>query len=204
MKRCGGCKQTLPLDRFGNNRRNADGREFYCRECKANHHKKWYRKTRGTADGLESFRRQRRDKYASDHGYREMVLSGNRRWDRTPQGRHAARVREARRRELELATGSDLSREEWLSVLALQDERCACCSEPLMSPERDHIIPVAMGGSLTLANTQALCRSCNARKADKAIDFRTASHRAMVAWMAGEAEYVTVPESECILTIEAA
>lgn len=42
---------------------------------------------------------------------------------------------------------------------------------------QDHILPVSKGGGLTQDNVQALCRSCNASKSDKHIDFRKKKHR---------------------------
>ena len=38
-------------------------------------------------------------------------------------------------------------------------------NEPL-SPELDHIHPVSKGGAHSYANTQCLCRQCNAGKSD--------------------------------------
>ena len=34
------------------------------------------------------------------------------------------------------------------------------------APELDHVVPLSKGGSHTMANTQCLCRSCNADKSD--------------------------------------
>lgn len=36
----------------------------------------------------------------------------------------------------------------------------------------DHVIPLAMGGGSTVENLQPLCKWCNAKKADRAIDYR--------------------------------
>ena len=35
------------------------------------------------------------------------------------------------------------------------------------NPELDHILPISQGGAHSYANTQCLCRGCNAKKADK-------------------------------------
>lgn len=53
-----------------------------------------------------------------------------------------------------------------------RDKVCLCCgsSEKLSI---DHVIPVNKGGENTIENLQTLCLSCNSRKSDKIIDYRT-------------------------------
>lgn len=34
MKRCGKCGNVLPLDAFGVNAKNHDGKNYYCKECR--------------------------------------------------------------------------------------------------------------------------------------------------------------------------
>lgn len=69
------------------------------------------------------------------------------------------------------ANGGSHTTEQWLRVLVQQGYRCACCQQvkPLT---KDHIIPVALGGSDNISNIQALCQSCNASKGTKIIDYR--------------------------------
>jgi len=52
-----------------------------------------------------------------------------------------------------------------------RDKKCLSCgvSENLTL---DHIVPVSKGGSNTLFNLQALCKSCNSKKSDTYKDFR--------------------------------
>lgn len=63
----------------------------------------------------------------------------------------------------------------WEILIDLYGEKCLSCgtNERL---ELDHVIPLALGTNQTklhdLSNFQILCRSCNARKRDKHIDFR--------------------------------
>lgn len=42
-KYCGKCKRVLPLDRFAVNKRNADGKQSYCRECARKAYQSWYK-----------------------------------------------------------------------------------------------------------------------------------------------------------------
>lgn len=63
----------------------------------------------------------------------------------------------------------DLTVEQWLEILDRQSHRCAGCSVSFSErpATRDHIVPVSRGGRLTAANTQALCKPCNSRKANR-------------------------------------
>jgi len=61
------------------------------------------------------------------------------------------------------AGASGWRRSELRTRVIARDKRCMNCgsTEHLQA---DHIIPVAHGGQTTLANMQALCAQCNARK----------------------------------------
>jgi 5-methylcytosine-specific restriction endonuclease McrA len=60
------------------------------------------------------------------------------------------------------ATGNH-SFEEWEALKSKHHHLCVGCGEqkPLT---RDHIIPLALGGSHDITNIQPLCRNCNSRK----------------------------------------
>lgn len=71
-----------------------------------------------------------------------------------------------RKRELRLRTGREMgvhSEAEWRALLARHQGRCAHCGTTERI-ERDHIIPLAKGGTDAIENIQPLCRTCNARK----------------------------------------
>lgn len=61
---------------------------------------------------------------------------------------------------------------EWNELCARYNHRCLCCGEsrPLTI---DHIVPISQGGSNTIDNLQPLCRSCNSRKNNRVIDYRS-------------------------------
>jgi 5-methylcytosine-specific restriction endonuclease McrA len=67
--------------------------------------------------------------------------------------------------------GGYFTTEEWFTLCFAVGFKCLCCGEkkPL---EADHVIPVSKGGTSWLWNIQPLCRSCNAKKSDKYIDYR--------------------------------
>jgi 5-methylcytosine-specific restriction endonuclease McrA len=78
----------------------------------------------------------------------------------------------ARRARLKGAIGSHTT-QEWGSLKKLYRYMCLCCKrqEPEIKLEEDHIAPLSKGGSNSISNIQPLCRSCNARKHDKHIDY---------------------------------
>jgi len=86
--------------------------------------------------------------------------------------------RNAQMRALRIAWigGPGFTREEFKVLCEKYDNRCLCCGEkrPLIA---DHVIPVAKGGSNSIANIQPLCRHCNNVKTILVIDFRKAENR---------------------------
>ena len=63
---------------------------------------------------------------------------------------------------------------EWSAMLEAHDFKCAnpeCESGD--EPEKDHVIPLGKPGcSYAISNLQPLCRSCNASKKSKTVDYR--------------------------------
>jgi 5-methylcytosine-specific restriction endonuclease McrA len=72
-----------------------------------------------------------------------------------------------RRARLRNAGGSH-TLEQVLGLYEKQEGRCACCSQSLSAAyHRDHIVPIAAGGSNGISNIQLLCPPCNLAKRDK-------------------------------------
>jgi 5-methylcytosine-specific restriction endonuclease McrA len=60
---------------------------------------------------------------------------------------------------------NDLTHAQWLEIQAAQDYRCYYCGKRRKGHlTQDHIIPLSKGGSHTLSNVVAACRSCNSKK----------------------------------------
>lgn len=74
-------------------------------------------------------------------------------------------VRSTRKRE----NGGSHTFGEWETLKAQYNLTCPCCKEGNKELVRDHIIPLAKGGSDNIENIQPLCRSCNAKKHTKVI-----------------------------------
>lgn len=79
-----------------------------------------------------------------------------------------------RRRARIAEADGDFTAEQWIELCARYEYVCLCCERTGAKLEADHIVPIARGGSNDINNIQPLCRSCNARKHTKIIDYRKA------------------------------
>lgn len=79
------------------------------------------------------------------------------------------KIRQTRERE---AVGFH-SEGEWETLKAQYGFTCPCCKkpEPIVRLTRDHVIPLAKGGSHFIENIQPLCQSCNSRKHTEIIKY---------------------------------
>lgn len=71
------------------------------------------------------------------------------------------------------ANGGKHTAAEWRELLDRFDGRCACCGRGDVPIEKDHVIPVVLGGSNSIENLQPLCGGCNRRKSRRIVDYRT-------------------------------
>lgn len=192
FKRCPKCDKTKLITSFNRRKSAVDGRDFWCRECNDESRNKWTEANRErTRENARAYRdanperkkqmdkewreseqgkqkrKESRDKHSADNVARAY------RWkDRRPDryAEHQWKGKRVRRARLAGADGA-FSKEEFDSLCASYDYICLCCRErkPL---EADHVIPLSRGGSNTIDNIQPLCRSCNAHKHGKVIDYR--------------------------------
>ncbi len=91
-----------------------------------------------------------------------------------------------RRRARLAASAGAFTAHEWDILCAYYRHRCLCCDQQVPLTV-DHVIPISAGGANTIDNIQPLCRSCNSRKNDRAIDYREpASFQLFLATIKGE------------------
>lgn len=85
------------------------------------------------------------------------------------------RLAGSRRRARLAGGGGSHTIAEWRAVVAAQRGRCFYC-ERSVRLERDHVVPIARGGSDSIDNIVGACRSCNAKKATRPVsEWRVAS-----------------------------
>ena len=108
---------------------------------------------------------------------RQYVESNRAAWNKKSrdwwQAHRGQKTAQNRARRASAAIG-DFTAQDWEDLKAQYEFRCLCCNktEPIISLELDHIIPLSKGGKHTRSNVQPLCRTCNASKSDKTIDYR--------------------------------
>lgn len=116
-----------------------------------------------------------RDQFRADNpGYeaqryiknRDAIIATNKAWQSANPAALAAQSRRYYARKL--GAKGDHTVKDVQYILKMQKMKCAECRCCLKKRhEVDHIMPLSKGGSNCRKNLQALCRSCNARKAAK-------------------------------------
>lgn len=103
---------------------------------------------------------------------RQYYAEKNARWVRENPVEN--RLRRARYRARKAGAEGSFSKAEFLDLCEKYGNVCLCCrsSDPL---EPDHVVPLSKGGTNWIDNIQPLCRSCNARKKDREVDYRPLS-----------------------------
>jgi 5-methylcytosine-specific restriction endonuclease McrA len=107
---------------------------------------------------------------AAYYAEQEKWAAVNKEWAR--QNREKMRaytaVSDAKRRAAKAKSSWRYTAKDIENIFSLQRGRCAACREKLgPSFHRDHIKPLATGGSNDRHNIQLLCRSCNSKKHKK-------------------------------------
>lgn len=171
-KRCGACGCVKPLDQFHKNKSRKDGRNSHCKECataracawqKANKDRRKEIRARWTENNLEQMRAIRNAwKRANPDKVREERAA----WMRAHPEVRAAN--ESRRRARKLGAGGTYTVGQIENLYALQKGMCAICAARLGDKyHRDHVMPLALGGTNDIGNIQLLCKTCNCRKGAK-------------------------------------
>lgn len=77
------------------------------------------------------------------------------------------RVARVVRRGRKKGTFSSLTAKQWSRILDDHNGKCVYCGEFLAVPEREHFLPLALGGETTQANILPSCKQCNTKKSSK-------------------------------------
>lgn len=190
-KVCGGCGIEKPLSEFNKNKRYKDGYVTWCKACYANYREarakdpekkaqdkartdQWYWDNREEKKAKNNARS--RERWHNDQEYRdkknkqkteliktnEEYRNKKKVWDSAHRGMRKSKLKNA----------GKFTPAEWKHLCDFYGNICLCCGEkkPLTV---DHVIPLSLGGSNTIANLQCLCLECNLKKNAKTIDYRT-------------------------------
>jgi len=186
MKVCTQCGETKPLSEFhksGDPNRN-DGYRYECKACRKENRIATYPENRekilaynhyyqDKIQNDDELRQERNAKYLERyHRLQEekpsWFVEMRQRYSRS-EGKRANNLDYLRRRRDK--NRGEFTYEEWQEILNKYDHQCLSCGSTERL-EADHIVPLALGGRNEADNIQPLCRTCNASKHTKIIDYR--------------------------------
>jgi hypothetical protein len=110
-----------------------------------------------------------RERYAENP---ERKIASSAKWQKQYPEKKSA-INHNRRAKVRGNGGSHTDR-EWAQLCKHYNFICLCCKKvyPFDRLTRDHVIPIARGGTNDIGNIQPLCFSCNSSKGSKIIDYR--------------------------------
>lgn len=174
-KKCTKCGEIKGLTEFHRESRTHDGYKTICKECRSTHEKKWIDLEK-TNDRAKKWYQENKDagkartkKWKSEN--RERVNESDRQSSKNHPDTWINKLhrRLAKKRGV---TGGHFTEQEFQALLNKYGHKCLCCGRTDVKLERDHIIPLGPPHSDEISNIQPLCRSCNARKGNRTIDYR--------------------------------
>jgi len=172
MKRCSKCKKLKPITEFFKEQEHKDGLRSECKECSMVRLKAWrernieWCKIRDTKHHAKYYKEH--PNYNKEHSLKwrqensERAKESHRKY--IMKHRDKVALYQARYESRKLSLEATLTHEQWQSLKLLFKNRCAYCGKRTKSLEKEHVIPVSSGGTLTLGNIVPACRSCNAKK----------------------------------------
>ena len=196
MKTCSKCKQEKPRSEFYAEKRvsrSKDGLKSQCRVCHQGYSDEWATrhpekreeisrrsKAKHRVKGLATARAWKKDNKDKVRANRALWKKNNpdrfdaimRRGRKAWKQRHpeALLADSAKRRAMKRNARVSFSEDEILLLFKRQKGRCAnpwCRTKLAKRYHRDHITPLAAGGSNFIENIQLLCALCNTRKGAK-------------------------------------
>lgn len=139
-------------------------------------------------------RAARRERYATDAAYRDMILTSQAKAYRKNPEPMKQRVRQFREQNRDLYrlwgnnyrarranADGECTPEEWQGILAYFDRRCAYCLRPESETgtlAMEHMLPLSRGGTNHPDNIVPGCKPCNSSKSDRTpMEFLAAQRR---------------------------
>lgn len=179
-KLCPHCKQWKPLNKFHRDARRWDNLQLYCYACVLANPRK-NKRAKAWKDRNKDKVRQSHLRYVSNPEVKHRLDEYNKRYSRTDNGKAISKRKRLQRRTRKVINGGHFSPKEWLMLCQEFDFHCINpkCWEilPFGKITIDHVIPISKEGSNGIENIQPLCKSCNCKKKDKTIDYRSEAKR---------------------------
>ena len=194
MKTCRKCGESKPESEFYHDKTMADGLRSACKECikaqsqeyRYEHHEAtleqvrrysqseqgrtkhrlWNRDRMRRKRQSPEFRKAERERARTPHAQalrRERWL----RYAHTSRGIEAQRRAATKRRSRMDNIICDFSADDWSALLEKHGHQCFYCRTKFTNdnpPTRDHVVPIAKGGSHTKDNIVPACKRCNSSK----------------------------------------
>lgn len=184
-KTCLNCgeEKELSTKYFSKYKKTKDGFNTWCKICDNARNKEWYVSNPEKARAKwERWTETRRRRTGSKRRIPKLVVprkpgqtarQRKNEWDRLWKKNNPAmvRARKRNRRALLKKVGGKITAQEWEDLLEKHEHKCLRCGT-MEDITLDHVKPLDMQGPNVIENAQPLCRSCNAWKKNRWIDFR--------------------------------
>ncbi len=169
-KHCSKCRVENLLDEFHSDKAHKDGKRSECKKCQSIRIKEWnernkgWRKERDARYHREHYCKSKRVKYHKQYYQDNKDRIKHQHQEYQMKNREAAATRTAGYRSKKLTLEATLTNEQWGVLKSMFRNRCVYCGKKTKRLEREHIIPVSLGGALSFNNIVPACHSCNAKK----------------------------------------
>jgi len=171
VKRCSKCRIEKPLSEFWTDQ-HKDGKRSECKICRSIIAKQWrehnieYCKLKDKETYKKRWYSGYRTEYAREWYQKNKERVRQKQREYYLKHKEACILKTARYRARKAQLECSLTVEQWDTIKKIFRNRCAYCGKRTKRLEKEHVIPVVNGGSLTLHNIIPACRKCNATKAD--------------------------------------
>jgi len=169
-KKCTACQIDKPLSEFYQKHRGGEGVLSECKNCTLARNKAWRIRNRQQYLEWDRGRYPKRKEEVKQRGRKYYIENRDKIRKRTSDYQKAnpdkCVLYTTKRNEIKRGLLADLTLEQWETIKAVFKNKCAYCGKRTSRLEKEHVIPLSKGGTLTLRNIVPACRSCNSRKSN--------------------------------------